>query len=133
METTDGARNGTWPPNPPDPAAWVDNPPWDRWAEPPCWRDDDGWASAQERQISFWFFCIGMILWEIQEGFHPAEDVLCYPPPGCWREQARVWFEGACAPPPPRGHKRKAAWRARQAGIAMLREDLAKDGGRAPR
>lgn len=124
MEPNDTVTNDLWPPDPPDPAAWVNDPPWDRWKEPDRWWGPDDWRGEQEQEIATWFFSVGMILWEIQEGFHRPEDVRYYLPPARWWERARAWFDAAGAPAPRRGHKRKAAWQARQAGVASMREAL---------
>jgi len=129
MSAHEAADDLLWPPDPPDPAAWVDHPPWDRWEEPAPWRDESlPWDSEEER-LATWFFDVGMILWEIQSGYHVPDDAARFLPAERWRARALTWLGSACAPPPTRGHRRKAAWRARRDGIAALCAAL---GERAP-
>ncbi len=102
-----------WPETLPNPWQPVDELPWDRWCGP--WRDED----REPDPLGSWFFCAGMILWEIQDGLHPPYDAVLYMPEDEWLDLILEWLMGADpGKPPPLHHRRRlAAWKRRQAGV----------------
>ncbi len=67
----------------PNPCMPVDALPWGDWSLP--WErgreDDDGpelHPDSEPMRLGYWLFCLGMMLWEIEEGLHPATDITIY-------------------------------------------------------
>ncbi len=113
LDTEPSLPANTWPTEPPNPCAPVQNPPWDAWLEP--WTEGD-W---EENHLATWFFFVGMMLWEVQEGLHRATDLAYYLPPDRFLRQALEWFLTSEPPkrPPAHHHRKLATWERRQVGI----------------
>jgi hypothetical protein len=103
----------------------VEAPPWGEWQVP--WDRAQGDAEeydplAEPERLAFWLFSVGMMLWEIQQGWHSPLDITCSMPEPGWVDWALRWIEEAQpSKPPPRHHRhRRAAWLRRQNGVLCL-------------
>jgi len=115
----------------PNPCLPVDALPWGDWQAP--WErvlddDDDAersWNTEAER-LTYWLFCVGMMLWEIEEGLHPATDITIYVPETRWLKWALRWVQEAepDKPPPRHHHRKRASWKRRQLGVLCLETAL---------
>ncbi len=92
--------------------------PWDRGRDP---RVDVDLQDEPER-VAMWLHHVGMMLWEIERGFHGPLDITAMMPEPHWLEWALRWVEEADPgePPPKHHHRRLEAWMRRHHGVISL-------------
>jgi len=109
-----------WPLLLPDPSALVRHPPWDDWRWP------GGELGSESDRLGLWLFDLGMVLWEIQQGFEQPAAVGRYLPSDRWVERSLRWLsEHEATPRPVLAQQRdRLGWERRQSGLMCLRAVL---------